>query len=306
MTKPVIFIDGDQGTTGLQIHSRLQARSDITLITLPDDRRKKRTEREKALNECDIAILCLPDEAAREAVSLISNPSVRIIDASSAHRLSEGWTYGFPELTHDQPVAISRAWKVSNPGCYPTGAVGLLHPLIQAGLIPPDYPFVISAVSGYSGGGREATERFEKQATSAGVAYQAYGLQLRHKHVPEIQYYAGLSAAPLFLPAYAGFRQGILLTIPLLHTQIPVGIATEQLHTCLTQHYASSRFVRVMPSDESSALDRMDPQKLNGTDDMELSVFSGPGQTVLTAVLDNLGKGAAGAAVRNLDLMLQV
>lgn len=307
MTAPYIFIDGDQGTTGLQIHDRLRERSDLVMHTLPCDQRKDTRSRAEALNSCDIAILCLPDQAAREAVSLLKNPAVRIIDASSAHRVEPGWTYGFPEMDTHQVEKIRHSKRVSNPGCYPTGAIGLLRPLVQAGLLPNDYPLSIHAISGYSGGGRAAVNAYENAADAAKPSLSLYGLGLAHKHVPEIQNHAGLGIAPVFIPAYGSFRQGIVLSLALQQRLLPCGADGPALHACLTEHYAHSDHVRVLPFSASSTLDHLDPQQLNGTNDMELAVFWNPksGQILLTAILDNLGKGAAGAAVQNLNLMLQ-
>ncbi|VFR32345.1 N-acetyl-gamma-glutamyl-phosphate reductase [plant metagenome] len=306
MTIPRVFIDGDQGTTGLQIHTRLHGRADIEIQTLPAAHRKDARRRADALNSCDIAILCLPDEAAREAVASLENPKVRVIDASSAHRTHPGWAYGFPELSSDQPRLIAQANRVTNPGCYPTGAIGLLHPLVTTGLLPRDYPLSIHAVSGYSGGGRAAVELHEGASAPQAPAFQVYGLALMHKHVPEIQRYAGLDLPPIFMPAYGSYRQGIVLSVPLHQRLLPEGVDAEALHACLTRHYAATSYVRVLPVVSSSALERLDPQRLNGTNDMELAIFANPerGQILLTAVFDNLGKGAAGAAVQNLDLML--
>lgn len=307
MTKPIIFIDGDQGTTGLQIHALLANRTDIDVSVLPGADRKNTTRRAEALNASDIAILCLPDEAARVAVSMIENPRVRVIDASSAHRTEPGWVYGFPELSPGQAVRIAQATRVTNPGCYPTGAIGLLGPLVSAGLLPADYPLSIHAVSGYSGGGRPAVEQHERSEGSPGPAFQVYGLGLTHKHVPEIQRYAQLELPPIFVPAYGSYRQGIVLTIPLQTRLLPAGVDADAVQACLEQHYASHTHVRVLPRDESADPARIDPQRLNGTNDMELAVYANPerGHILLTAVFDNLGKGAAGAAVQNLDLLLK-
>lgn len=306
MTIPHVFIDGDQGTTGLQIHARLQGRDDIVIDTLPEAHRKDPQRRAEALNACDVAILCLPDAAAREAVALVENPDVRLIDASSAHRVAQGWTYGFPELNGEQARRIGQSRRVTNPGCYPTGAVGLVAPLVATGLVPPDYPLVIHAVSGYSGGGRPAVERYEADGSTHPPALEVYGLSLMHKHVPEIQHYAGLSLPPVFVPAYGAYRQGIVLTIALQQRLLPPQADANALHACLTDHYGGAPYVRVLPQAESAALQALDPQRLNDSNNMELAVLSNPerGQILLTAVFDNLGKGASGAAVQNLDLML--
>jgi N-acetyl-gamma-glutamyl-phosphate reductase len=304
MTTPSVFIDGDQGTTGLQIHQRLQGRTDLQLVTLAPEHRKDPQRRAEAINACDIAILCLPDAAARDAVASIENPDVRVIDASSAHRTQPGWTYGFAEMSPQQKQAIAQAQRLSNPGCYPTGAIGLLRPLLDAGLLPTDYPTHIHAVSGYSGRGRAGVEEHEGQSASKAPAFQIYGLGLAHKHVPEIQQYSGLSERPMFVPAYGAFRQGIVLTIPLQLRLLAPGMDAARLHGCLEQHYAGTKHVQVMALQHAREMDVLDPQALNDTDDLRLMVFENAGQVLLAAVFDNLGKGAAGAAVQNLDLML--
>lgn len=305
MPLPLVFIDGDQGTTGLQIHARLHDRKDLRLLALPDAQRKDPMRRGEAINSADIAILCLPDDAAREAVNMIKNPDVRVIDASSAHRTAPGWTYGFAELERGQSAHIGQSTRVSNPGCYPTGAIALLGPLITAGLVPADYPLAIHAVSGYSGGGRAAVERHE-QASADAPALLLYGLDLAHKHVPEIQTHARLSSRPLFMPAYGAYRQGIVLSIALHLRLLPGQVSAHQLQACLEQHYQGARYVKVMPLQTQATAERLDPQALNGTDDLRLALYANPsqGQVLLTAVFDNLGKGAAGAAVQNLDLMI--
>lgn len=305
MNTPLVFIDGDQGTTGLQIHQRLRGRSDLQLLTLAPDDRKHPGRRAEAINSADIAILCLPDAAAREAVDAIANPAVRVIDASSAHRTQPGWVYGFPEMSAEQADRIANAHRVTNPGCYPTGAIGLLRPLRQAGLLPHDYPVSIHAVSGYSGRGRAGMEEHEGPNASA-LPFQVYGLGLEHKHTPEIQLHAGLAARPFFVPAYGAFRQGIVLTVPLELRLLAPGIDGARLHACLAEHYSGALHVQVMPLEESQTLARLDPQEMNNTDDMRLHIFNNAehGQVLLAAVFDNLGKGASGAAVQNLNLML--
>jgi N-acetyl-gamma-glutamyl-phosphate reductase len=306
MSSPIVFIDGDQGTTGLQIHERLRDRTDLRLFTLPAAERKDPRRRAEAINACDIAILCLPDAAAREAVSAIVNPHVRVIDASSAHRTQPDWTYGFPEMSPEQAERIANARRVTNPGCYPTGAIGLLRPLLQAGLIAADYPISIHAVSGYSGRGRAGVEEHEGEGAANAPSFQVYGLELAHKHPPEIQLHAGLAQRPIFVPAYGAFRQGIVLTVPLALRLLAPGVDGATLHACLARHYSGAAHVSVLPLDESSGLKHLDPQVLNGTNDMRLSVFANVehGHVLLSAVFDNLGKGASGAAVQNLDLML--
>ena len=306
MASPLIFIDGDQGTTGLQIQQRLSNRSDLRLMTLSPEHRKDPQHRAEMINACDIAILCLPDHAARDAVMSIENPAVRVIDASSAHRTDPDWTYGFAQMSPQQAKRIATARRVSNPGCYPTGAIGLLRPLLEAGLLPRDYPVNIHAVSGYSGKGRAGVQEHEGEYASQALAYQVYGLGLAHKHVPEIQQQSGLTQRPMFVPAYGAFRQGIVLTIPLQLRLLAPGVNAVQLHACLMQHYRDTEHVQVMSMQEARALTYLDPQALNGTDSLRLVVCENDeaGQVLLAAVFDNLGKGAAGAAVQNLDLMI--
>jgi N-acetyl-gamma-glutamyl-phosphate reductase len=297
-----IFIDGDQGTTGLDLQNRLRG-SEFRIRTLPASVRKDAAARRVALNECDIAILCLPDAAARDAVAMIENPSVRVIDASSAHRTSAGWVYGLPELDAWQGERIASASRVTNPGCYPTAAVALLRPLTDAGLLPADYPLVIHAVSGYSGQGRAGAEAHE-----AGMglhSFKVYGLALQHKHVPEIAAYAGLTQPPIFVPAYGSYRQGIVLTIGLHARMLAPDVSGARIHECLAQRYRDAAHVRVLPMSPDEPITERDPQAHNGSNDMSLAVACNErtGQIVLSAVLDNLGKGAAGAAVQNLRLM---
>ncbi|MFJ3485744.1 N-acetyl-gamma-glutamyl-phosphate reductase [Pseudomonas sp. NPDC090202] len=304
MNLPVVFIDGDQGTTGLQIHQRLQGRTDLQLVTLPAHQRKDARQRAAAINACDIAVLCLPDDAAREAVASIENPNVRVIDASSAHRTHPDWVYGFAQIGEQQKQAIIQAKRVSNPGCYPTGAIGLLRPLLDAGLVPRDYPININAVSGYSGKGRAGVDEFEGPEAAHATPFQIYGLGLAHKHVPEIQQFSGLSERPVFVPSYGSFRQGIVVTVPLQLRLLPTGVSGAQLHDCLARHYADSPYVDVVPMDAARELAGLDPRVMNGTDNLRLIVFENAGHVLLAAIFDNLGKGAAGAAVQNLDLMI--
>lgn len=307
MSTPLVFIDGDQGTTGLQIHERLHGRKDLRLLTLPEHERKNPGRRAEAINACDIAILCLPDGPAREAAASIVNPAVRVIDASSAHRTDDDWVYGFPEMSAAQSERIASARRVTNPGCYPTGAIALLLPLVNAGLVPTDHPLAIHAVSGYSGGGRARVQEHEDAGQPRPPAFQVYGLGLAHKHAPEIGKHAGLAHRPFFLPAYGAFRQGIVLTIPLLLRQLPGGTTADALHACLQRHYEGAAHVNVRPLSDALATQHLDPQVLNGTNQLELAVFSNPqqGHVLLSAVFDNLGKGASGAAVQNLDLMMR-
>lgn len=303
---PLVFVDGDQGTTGLQVRQWLAGRTDLQLLQLPPEHRKSASHRKEALNDCDVAMLCLPDDAAREAVALVRRPGVRVIDASSAHRTAPGWVYGLPELQAGQAERIANAARVSNPGCYSTGALALLRPLIDEGLLPADYPVVIHAVSGYSGRGRSGIEEHEGDGAATAAPFQIYGLGLNHKHVPEIQQHAGLAHAPVFVPAYGHYRQGIVLTMALHLRLLPAGVSAARLHAAFLARYAGQACMDLQPlSDDVHAL-RLDPRALNGSNRLRLFVFeqARTGQVLLAAVFDNLGKGAAGAAVQNLDLML--
>ncbi len=301
----IVYVDGDQGTTGLRIVQRLGGRRDITLRSLPADQRKDPLRRAEALNACDVVILCLPDAAAREAVGWIENPRVRVIDASSAHRIDPAWVYGLPELDAAQAGRIAAATRISNPGCYPTAAVALLRPLRDAGLLPADAPLAIHAVSGYSGRGRAGIEAHE--GAQAAPALQVYGLALDHKHVPEIRQHAKLAQRPLFVPAYGNYAQGIVLTVPLHRGSLPEACSAQRVHEALAARYAAHPQVQVAaPAPAEAAAMHLDPQVLNGSDDMRLMVFGDARgeHLLLAAVLDNLGKGAAGAAIQNLQLVL--
>ena len=304
--KPRIFIDGEAGTTGLQIRARLEGRADIEFIRLDDKDRKDAGKREQALNDCDLAILCLPDDAAREAVSLVKNPRVRVLDASSAHRVKPDWTYGLAEMAPEQPDRIARARLVTNPGCYPTGVILLLKPLVAAGLVPANQPISVNAVSGYTGGGKSLIEAFENGAHPKQTPHTAYGLKLEHKHVEEMRVHSDLTHRPIFTPAYGKYRQGIVLQIPLPLWALPVQRNGGELHRALSAYYGGSEYVRVVPAKELEMIETLEPEILNGTNNVDLYVFHNDKhrQAVLAAVFDNLGKGASGAAVQNLNLML--
>lgn len=299
-----IFIDGEAGTTGLEIRERLEARGDLELMLLGDRRRDVEARRE-ALNSADAVILCLPDDAAIEAVSMIENPNVRVIDASTAFRVDPDWTYGFAEMDAGQRAAIAASTRVSNPGCYPTGFIGLMRPLVKAGLVPADWPVTINAVSGYSGGGKTMIAEFEG-AGGAPTAFRTYGLSLKHKHVPEMTLHTGLSRPVLFSPAVGSYRQGMLVEVPLHLSALPETPSVERLHGALVEAYAGQGFVEVADLEDTEAMAVLEPEGLNGTNRMRLHVFgdrSGE-QARLVALLDNLGKGASGAAVQNLNIML--
>lgn len=297
-----VFIDGEAGTTGLDVLRRLEAREDLEIIALGDRRRDVGARRE-ALNEADAVILCLPDEAAREAVAMIENPAVRVIDASTAYRVDPAWTYGFAEMAAGQREKIAAATRVSNPGCYPTGFIGLVRPLVSAGIIPAGWPVTVNAVSGYSGGGKAMIAEFE--AGGAG-AFRAYGLSLKHKHVPEMTLHTGLERPVLFAPAVGAYRQGMLVEVPLQLAALPSSPSVEVVHGALAEAYAGCRFVEVAELEATEAMTGIDPEGLNGTNKMRLHVFGDRdgAQVRLVALLDNLGKGASGAAVQNLNLML--
>ena len=304
-----VFIDGEEGTTGLQIRERLEGRTELDLLHLPEERRKDAVARADALNAADIAILCLPDDAAREAVAMIDNPTTRVIDASTAYRVADGWVYGFPEMAQNQSDEIASAMRVTNPGCYPTGAVALIRPLVKAGLLPADYPVTINAVSGYSGGGKSLIARMEGPSARdpVGSAFFLYGLNLEHKHVPEIQRHGALQHRPLFAPSVGRFRQGMIVEVPLQLWSLPGKPSVEAIRDTLMSYYEGCHFVAVADSAECALrASLLDPEDLNDTNHLRLFVFGNAvhGQVVLAAQLDNLGKGASGQAVQNMNLML--
>lgn len=307
--KPAVFVDGASGTTGLGINELLRLQNDVVVKAIAEDKRKDADAKRALMEEVDLVILCLPDEAAKETVALIDEMGAaapKILDASTAYRVAPDWAYGFPELAPDQADKIRKARKVSNPGCYPTGAIALLRPLVDAGLLPTDYPVTVNAVSGYSGGGKSMIASFED---GSAPSFELYGLGFEHKHLPEMQLYSRLTHRPIFVPSVGNYRQGMLVSVPLQLDTLPGKPVGADLHAALNQRYAGSRHISVMPLDnEAAKRGRLEPEALNETNQVELYVFASDKhrQAVLVARLDNLGKGASGAAVQNMRLMLEL
>ncbi len=315
---PKVFIDGEAGTTGLQIRQRLAARRDLQVISIDPDRRKDPSARADMLNAADAVVLCLPDDAAKEAVRLITNDRTVIVDASTAHRVDPQWAYGFPEMADGHRVMIQRSRRISNPGCYPTGFIGLVAPLVGEGLIPATAPITVNAISGFTGGGKGLIEEFANAPSeTTHDAFRAYGLTLAHKHVPEMTKYSGLAHAPVFAPAVGRYAQGMLVEVPLQLWSLPGNPSPKQLREALADFYQGERFVSVAGEEETANLQRaragaggyvemLDPEALNNTNRMKLFVFGNDAtqQARLVALLDNLGKGASGAAVQNLNIAL--
>jgi len=313
-----IFIDGEAGTTGLQIRQRLESRRDLRLVSIDPAKRKDPAARAELLNSVDAVVLCLPDDAAREAVDLITSNSVRVVDPSTAHRVAPGWVFGFPEMGKGQREAITASKRVSNPGCYSTGFIALVRPLVEAGLLPADWPVSCNAISGYSGGGKGLIAEMEGAAPDGTAdAYRTYGLTLVHKHVPEMQLRTGLAHPPLFAPSVGRYAQGMIVEVPLHLWALPSKPEAEDLRRALAAWYEGEVFVEVASEAECAELAKaragaagyvagLDPEALNGTNRMKLFVFGNAarGQARLVALLDNLGKGASGACVQNLNLML--
>ncbi len=304
MGKPIVYIDGKEGTTGLQIYDRLAGREDIELLVIDEDKRKDTGERKKLLNGADLAFLCLPDEAAVEAVGLIENPNTRVIDASTAHRTAEGWTYGFPELGAAQREAIQGAKRVANPGCYATGFIALVYPLVKKGLLDPGTSLAVHALSGYTGGGKKMIAVYEAEEREPElVSPRHYAVQLSHKHIPEMMKVCGLTRKPLFTPIICDFPQGMVVTAPLDLDMLAGSQSLESLRGMYQDFYAGSRYVTIRPP-EAPTCGFIGSNNLAGSNELQIFVCGNAEQVMLCARLDNLGKGASGAAVQNMNIML--
>ena len=303
-----IFIDGAAGTTGLEIRERLAGRGELSLIALADADRKDQAARKKALNEADLVILCLPDEAAREAVALIDNPATRVIDASTAHRVAEGWDFGFPELEPDGYGRIAASKRVSNPGCWSTGFLAIVRPLLRAGIVPANFPLSANGVSGYSGGGKSMIAEFEdsNSADYSETVSRIYGLNLTHKHIPEMQKHSGLAHPPLFEPGIGRYYRGMLVEVPLQLWALPGRPGPRDIHAALAKAYPERPLVKVASLEDAAAVKTLDAEIFAGTNGLTIYVFANEKteQARVVAAFDNLGKGASGAAVQNMNLML--
>lgn len=303
MSKPIVYIDGKEGTTGLQIYDRLAQRQDIDLLLIDEDKRKDAAERKKCINAADIVFLCLPDAAAREAVALVENDRTRIIDASTAHRTAEGWAYGFAELSPEHRAAVAAGKRVANPGCHATGFISAVYPLVKYGLLPPDYPLTCFSLTGYSGGGKKMIAEYEvADKGEALYAPQLYGLNLEHKHLPEMQKVCSLLRAPVFCPIVDDYYKGMATSVTLHTALLPGHPTAAQLHDVLEDHYSGAALVSVAPLGYTEK--RIAANTMAGSDRLQLIICGHEDQVLITALFDNLGKGASGAAVQNMNLML--
>ena len=301
-----VFVDGQEGTTGLRIHEVLAARPDVELLRIDPERRKDVAERARLLNAADVAFLCLPDAAAREAAFMVTSQRTCLIDASTAHRTAPGWAYGLPELSAGQREALRRAKRIANPGCHASAFILLLRPLLDAGLLPAALPLSGTSITGYSGGGKPMIAQYQAGGDALLSAPRPYALGLAHKHVPEMMAHAGLTARPLFMPIVGNFYKGLAVSVPLHLSQLASGATAEALHAALAERYAGERFVKVMPLSDAATLQAgfFDVTACNDTNRADLFVFAGEGQALLMARLDNLGKGASGAAVQCMNVHL--
>ncbi len=301
-----VFVDGQEGTTGLRIHEYLAQRADIEVLRIAPERRKDASERARLLNAADVAFLCLPDAAAKEAAALVDNPRTCLIDASTAHRTAPGWVFGMPELAAAQRERLRAAKRISNPGCHSSAFILLLRPLVDAGLVPSDLPVTATSITGYSGGGKKMIEQYEAGGDAQLLAPRPYGLALGHKHVPEMTMHTGLQVKPVFQPIVGNFYKGLAVSVPLHLAQLAPGATGERLQAALAERYDGERFIRVMPLRDPATLESgfFDVQACNDTNRVDLFVFASDSQALLMARLDNLGKGASGAAVQTMNVHL--
>jgi N-acetyl-gamma-glutamyl-phosphate reductase len=301
-----VFVDGQEGTTGLRINEYLAARSDVEVLRIDADRRKDAAERARLLNAADVAFLCLPDAASREAAALVTNPDTCLIDASTAHRTVPGWVFGLPELAADQRAKIRASKRLANPGCHASAFILLMRPLVDAGLVPASLGVSATSITGYSGGGKKMIEQYEAGGDARLDAPRPYGLTLAHKHIPEMMAHTGLTTKPVFMPIVGKFYKGLAVSVPLHLASLSAGVSAESLHAALTQRYDGERFIRVMPLRDAATLEEgfFDVQACNDSNRVDLFVFANESQVLLMSRLDNLGKGASGAAVQTMNVHL--
>jgi N-acetyl-gamma-glutamyl-phosphate reductase len=308
--KHVVFVDGQEGTTGLRIHDYLAQRADVEVLSIDPERRKDAAERARLLNAADVAFLCLPDDAAREAAAVVSNPHTCLIDASTAHRTAPGWVFGLPELALEQRARIRAAKRIANPGCHASAFILLLRPLVDAGIVPAALPISASSITGYSGGGKKMIEQYQRGGDPRLAAPRPYALALKHKHIPEMQQHSGLATRPSFMPIVGNFYKGLAVTVPLHFSQLAAGSTGKDIHRAFAQHYEGERFIRVMPLSDPGTLERdggyFDVMANNDSNRVDIFVFASDSQAILIARLDNLGKGASGAAVQAMNVHLGV